>query len=65
MTPVTEKCAMFGCTQPSYKALAIGPATVVNLCFEHFLQEGGVVEGAGDSKEMLPARSATPATNRE
>ncbi|MDA1128392.1 MAG: hypothetical protein O2913_06820 [Chloroflexi bacterium] len=34
-----NSCAMIGCKRPVYKSLAIGPATVVELCAEHFAQE--------------------------
>ena len=55
MTMVTQKCAMFGCREPYYQTLAIAPATNVNLCFKHFVVEGGVVEEPEDDKELAPA----------
>ena len=61
MTVVTQKCGMFGCRQQYYQALAIAPATVVNLCFKHFVEEGGVGE---DNKGTLPAGSASPANHQ-
>ncbi len=36
---VESKCAMIGCKRPVYQSLAIGPATVVELCAEHFAKE--------------------------
>ena len=44
MTLVKEKCAMFGCGEPSYQALTVAPGTVLKLCLMHFIEEGGVVE---------------------
>ena len=35
---------MFGCVKASFRALAIAPATVVNLYLEHFIDEGGAVD---------------------
>ena len=65
MTAVTQKCAMFGCHEAYYQVLAIAPGTVVNLCFKHFVEEGGVVEEGEDNKESFPAGSASPANNQE
>ena len=65
MTEVTQKCAMFGCHQQYYQSLAIAPATVVNLCFQHFVEEGGVVEEAEDNRELSPAGSADTAHHQE
>ena len=65
MTLVTQKCAMFGCHQQYYQTLAIAPGTVVNLCFKHFVEEGGIVEEEEDNRESLPAGSASPASYRE
>ena len=65
MTVVTQKCGMFGCRQQYYQALAIAPATVVNLCFKHFVEEGGVVEEWEDNKESFPSGSASPDNHRE
>ena len=39
MVNVKSKCAMIGCKRPVYQSLAIGPATVVELCAEHFAKE--------------------------
>ena len=61
MTLVTQKCGMFGCNERYYQALAIAPATVVNLCLKHFVEEGGVVEEGEDNKESFPSESASPA----
>ena len=61
MTMVTQKCAMFGCHDPYYQTLAIAPATNVNLCLKHFVEEGGVVEAGEESKELLPAETANSA----
>ncbi len=44
MATTNRKCSMFGCGEASYRALAIAPATVVDLCLEHFIAEGGVVD---------------------
>ncbi len=32
---------MIGCKRPVYRALAIAPATVIELCAEHFAAEKG------------------------
>ena len=64
MTLVTQKCAMFGCREEYYQTLAIAPATVVNLCFKHFVEEGGVVEDGKDNKTLFPAGPAGPANPR-
>ena len=58
MTVDTQKCAMFGCREQYYQTLAIAPATVVNLCFKHFVEEGGVVEEGDDNKESFAAGPA-------
>ena len=39
MASTKTKCAMFGCGRPAYRALAIAPATVVELCAEHYAEE--------------------------
>ena len=44
MDDVKSKCAMFGCKRPVYQALAIAPATVVELCAEHFAEEKGKLD---------------------
>ena len=36
-----SRCAMIGCKRPFYRALAIAPGTVVELCAEHFAAEKG------------------------
>ncbi len=48
MTLVKEKCAVFGCDERSYQALTVAPGTVLTLCLEHFVEEGGVVEEEAD-----------------
>ena len=48
MTLVKEKCAMIGCEKISYQALTVAPGTVLTLCLEHFIEEGGEVEEEGD-----------------
>ena len=65
MTVITQKCAMFGCREPYYQALAIAPGIVVNLCFQHFVEEGGVVGEGEVSKESFPAGPASPTNHRE
>ena len=39
MVTVQSKCAMIGCKRPRFRALAIAPGTVVELCAMHFEQE--------------------------
>ncbi len=39
MVTVQSKCAMIGCKRPRFRALAIAPGTVVELCDVHFAQE--------------------------
>ena len=39
-----SRCAMIGCKRPFYRALAIAPGTVVELCAEHFAAEKGDLE---------------------
>ena len=41
MTLVKDKCDMFGCREPSYQVLTLGPGTVLRLCLKHFAEEGG------------------------
>ncbi len=41
MVSVKSRCAMIGCKHPVYRALAIAPGTVVELCAEHFAEERG------------------------
>lgn len=38
------KCAMMGCSRPIYRALAIAPGTVVDLCAEHYAEEKNNLE---------------------
>lgn len=59
METTTPKCSMFGCGEPSYRALAIAPATVVELCLQHFVDEGGVV----DEKDADIAAESTSQTS--
>jgi hypothetical protein len=49
---------MFGCGEISYRALAIAPATVVELCLAHFVDEGGVVD---EEDANVATESATKA----
>ncbi len=44
MVTVQSKCAMIGCKRPRFRALAIAPGTVVELCAVHFAQEQGDLE---------------------
>ena len=39
MVSVKSRCAMIGCKRPAYRALAIAPGTVIELCAEHFAEE--------------------------
>lgn len=39
MSSVKTKCAMIGCGRQTYRALAIAPGTVIELCAEHYAQE--------------------------
>lgn len=39
MERVKSKCAMIGCSRQVYRALAIAPGTVVELCAEHYSEE--------------------------
>ncbi len=39
-----NKCAMIGCNRKVYRALAIAPATVVELCAEHYSEEQSDLE---------------------
>ena len=56
MTLVKEKCDMFGCDQPRYRALSVAPGTVLKLCLTHFVEEGGVVvEEADQAKPQDPS----------
>ena len=36
---VKPKCAMMGCNRLVYRALAIAPGTVVDLCAKHYAEE--------------------------
>ncbi|MCH8297279.1 MAG: hypothetical protein IH873_04370 [Chloroflexi bacterium] len=44
MADVKSRCAMIGCNRPIYRALAIAPATVIELCAEHFAEEKGALD---------------------
>ena len=44
MATVKTKCAMIGCNSPVYRALAIAPGTVVELCAEHYAEEKSDLE---------------------
>ena len=52
---VESKCAMIGCKRPVYQSLAIGPATVVELCAEHFAEE----KGNADEKSLKTPSSSS------
>jgi hypothetical protein len=41
---VKSKCAMIGCSRQVYRALAIAPGTVVELCAEHYAEEQADLE---------------------
>ena len=44
MERVKSRCAMIGCNRKVYRALAIAPGTVVELCAEHYSQEQADLE---------------------
>lgn len=44
MVTLKNKCAMIGCKRPIYRALAIAPGTVVELCSEHYAEESDDLE---------------------
>ena len=44
MATTKTKCAMFGCGRPAFRALAIAPATVVELCAGHYAEEQDALE---------------------
>ena len=44
MTSTKTKCAMIGCGRPAYRTLAIAPATVVELCADHYAEEQADME---------------------
>ena len=44
MENLKNKCAMIGCSQKVYRALAIAPGTVVELCAEHYAEEKSALE---------------------
>ena len=54
-----SKCSMFGCDEHSYRGLGIAPGTVVELCLQHFIAEGGVADekdvnvAAGSASQTL------------
>ena len=39
MVTKKNRCAMIGCSREVYRALAIAPGTVVELCAEHYSEE--------------------------
>ena len=44
MERVKSKRAMIGCSRQVYRALAIAPGTVVELCAEHYAKEQSDLE---------------------
>ena len=44
METVKSRCAMIGCSRKVYRALAIAPGTVVELCAEHYSEEQADLE---------------------
>ncbi|MCH7736881.1 MAG: hypothetical protein IH872_05705 [Chloroflexi bacterium] len=44
MEKIKSRCAMIGCRRPVYRTLAIAPATVVELCAEHYSEEQAALE---------------------
>ena len=44
MVNTKNKCAMIGCNRKVYRALAIAPGTVVELCAEHYSEEQSDLE---------------------
>jgi len=44
MVSLKNRCAMIGCKRPVFRALAIAPGTVVELCNEHYTQESNDLE---------------------
>ena len=44
MVTTKNRCAMIGCSREVYRALAIAPGTVVELCAEHYSQEQNDLE---------------------
>tara|TARA_B100001964_G_C13864199_1_gene435789 strand:+ start:261 stop:410 length:150 start_codon:yes stop_codon:yes gene_type:complete len=44
MVTVKTRCGMIGCNRPVYRALAIAPGTVVELCAEHYVEEKSDLE---------------------
>jgi hypothetical protein len=52
MTLVKDKCAMFGCQEPTYQVLTLGPGTSLRLCLKHYTEEGGT--------ELPESGQATP-----
>jgi len=41
MTIVKDKCAMFGCQEPTFQMLTLGPGTSLRLCMKPYTEEGG------------------------
>jgi hypothetical protein len=44
LVTLKNRCAMIGCKRPVYRALAIAPGTVAELCSEHYAQESNDLE---------------------
>ncbi len=44
MASMKNECAMIGCSRQVYRALAIAPGTVVELCAEHYAAEQAELE---------------------
>ena len=44
MVTTKNRCAMIGCSRKVYRALAIAPGTVVELCAEHYSEEQSNLE---------------------
>ena len=55
MVNVKSKCAMIGCKRPMFRVLSIAPATVVDLCAEHFAEE----KGNSDEKSLKTPSSSS------
>lgn len=55
MVNVKSKCAMIGCKRPMFRVLSIAPATVVELCAEHFAEE----KGNSDEKSLKTPSSSS------
>lgn len=48
MATTQRKFSICGCVKDSFRALAIAPGTVVDLCLEHCVDEGGMVDEDAD-----------------